>query len=171
MTNLLEFIKLEDERKELQKQLDPLEKRRSEIISRQKHCTENLTYAEKRFLADKLWENMPPEEQEEVLAIRKKDDEEAARKREEEKLRVLNGGVGDDTFYQGTTYAISDYQKPFDPMRDLIEVFDYERKGTKVRFRVTCPRREGSISGMMRFLDVHTTVWIDIEELEDIRLN
>lgn len=169
MTKLFRFIELEDERKELQKQLDPLEKKRTEILSEQKKCSDELPITEKEFLAQKLWDNMSSKEQEEVLEVRKKHDEEDARKREEEKWRVLNGGVGDDVFYQATSYTIANQQDPFDPMRDKWEIFDYERKGTKARFKVTCLRREGSISGMMRFLDVHTTVWIEIDELRNIK--
>jgi len=56
--------------------------------------------------------------------------------------------------------------KIFDPFNDSWYIYDYEQKGDNIRFLVSCRKNEGSISGLMTFLDTHSTAWIKISELE-----
>lgn len=62
-----------------------------------------------------------------------------------------------------TAYVSS---KIFDPFNDSWYIYDYEQEGHNIRFLVSCRKNEGSISGMMTFLDTHSTDWIKISELE-----
>lgn len=62
-----------------------------------------------------------------------------------------------------TTYVNS---KIFDPFNDSWYIYDYEQEGDNIRFLVSCRKNEGSISGLMTFLDTHSTAWIKISELE-----
>ena len=62
-----------------------------------------------------------------------------------------------------TAYVSS---KIFDPFNDSWYIYDYEQEGDNIRFLVSCRKNEGSISGMMTFLDTHSTDWIKISELE-----
>ena len=62
-----------------------------------------------------------------------------------------------------TSYVSS---KIFDPFNDSWYIYDYEQKGDNIRFLVSCRKNEGCISGLMTFLDTHSTAWIKISELE-----
>lgn len=62
-----------------------------------------------------------------------------------------------------TSYVSS---KIFDPFNDSWYIYDYEQEGDNIRFLVSCRKNEGSISGLMTFLDTHSTAWIKISELE-----
>lgn len=62
-----------------------------------------------------------------------------------------------------TAYVSS---KIFDPFNDSWYIYDYEQEGDNIRFLVSCRKNEGSISGLMTFLDTHSTDWIKISELE-----
>ena len=62
-----------------------------------------------------------------------------------------------------TSYVSS---KIFDPLNDSWYIYDYEQEGDNIRFLVSCRKNEGSISGLMTFLDTHYTDWIKISELE-----
>ena len=56
--------------------------------------------------------------------------------------------------------------KTFDPFNDSWYIYDYEQEGDNIRFLVSCRKNEGSISGLMTFLDTHYTDWVKISELE-----
>ena len=62
-----------------------------------------------------------------------------------------------------TYYCIT---RVFDPLYDSWYIFDYEKDGDKVRFKVSCRKNEGTISGLVTFLDPHYTDWMRISELE-----
>jgi len=62
-----------------------------------------------------------------------------------------------------TSYVSS---KIFDPFNDSWYIYDYEQEGDNIRFLISCRKNEGSISGLMTFLDTHSTAWIKISELE-----
>ena len=64
-----------------------------------------------------------------------------------------------------TAYVSS---KIFDPYNDSWYIYDYEQEGDNIRFLVSCRKNEGSISGLMTFLDTHSTAWIKISELNDL---
>lgn len=55
--------------------------------------------------------------------------------------------------------------KVFDPNNDSWYIYDYEQEGDNIRFLVSCRKNEGSISGLMTFLDTHYTNWFNIKEL------
>ena len=54
----------------------------------------------------------------------------------------------------------------FDPYNDSWYIYDYEQEGDNIRFFVSCRKNEGTISGLMTFLDTHYTSWFKISELE-----
>lgn len=56
--------------------------------------------------------------------------------------------------------------KTFDPFNDSWYIYDYEREGDKIRMVISCKKNEGSISGLLTFLDTHYTNWFEISELE-----
>lgn len=60
-----------------------------------------------------------------------------------------------------TSYVSS---KIFDPFNDSWYIYDYEQEGDNIRFLVSCRKNEGSISGLLTFLDVHNTNWFKISE-------
>lgn len=70
--------------------------------------------------------------------------------------------------YSAEHQAITSYNgyKIFDPFNDSWYIYDYEQEGDNIRFLVSCRKNEGSISGLMTFLDTHSTAWIKISELE-----
>jgi len=65
-----------------------------------------------------------------------------------------------------TTTAYVNNSDVFDPYNDSWYIYDYEQEGGNIRFLVSCRKNEGSISGLMTFLDTHYTAWIKISELE-----
>lgn len=78
-----------------------------------------------------------------------------------------------DKYRKALSYAaehqtITSYNgyKIFDPFNDSWYIYDYEQEGDNIRFLVSCRKNEGSISGLMTFLDTHSTDWIKINELE-----
>lgn len=56
--------------------------------------------------------------------------------------------------------------KIFDPYNDSWYIYDYEQENGKIRFKVSCRKNEGSISGLMTFLDTYCTDWIEMSDLD-----
>lgn len=65
-----------------------------------------------------------------------------------------------------TTTAYVSNSTVFDPFNDSWYIYDYEQEEDNIRFLVSCRKKEGSISGLLTFLDTHYTAWIKISELE-----
>jgi len=147
MNKLKEFLELDKQRKELNEELSPLQQKMAELNYGVEVLNANLSFTkEKEFISQKLWDAMDSEAQETILGIR--------RQRE----REINGD----------SVSYSAYQSPFDPFYDSWYIVTHEIDGDKIRFEVSCRKNEGSISGLMIFLDVHWTTWFDISELENI---
>jgi hypothetical protein len=96
------------------------------------------------FLCEKILETYTESELEEVGKYRK--------------LLHPNPWIPTETAYVSS--------KIFDPFNDSWYIYDYEQEGDNIRFLVSCRKNEGSISGLMTFLDTHSTDWIKISELE-----
>ena len=147
MDKLKQFIELETERKSIQEKLTPLKVRLDGVTSRINDLNDSLNFsAEKDFIAQKIWDAFPNEKKELVLEERKK--------------------------YTGTmdsaNYSYAAINTPFDPFHDSWYIVTFQKDGDKVRFEVSCRKNEGTISGLMTFLDTYWTDWFDIKELDSI---
>ena len=147
MDKLKQFIELETERKSIQEKLTPLKVRLDGVTSRINDLNDSLNFsAEKDFIAQKIWDAFPNEKKELVLEERKK--------------------------YTGTmdsaNYSYAAINTPFDPFHDSWYIVTFQKDGNKVRFEVSCRKNEGTISGLMTFLDTYWTDWFDIKELDSI---
>ncbi len=147
MNDLLKFISLQKDRREIWDKMSPLKEMLDKLNTSITALNDNLTFfsKEREFLANKLWEAFSPDEKEKVEAYRKQ-------KEAEELIKSFS--------YSCNT--------PFDPFKDSWYLVDFEENGNNVRFQVSCRKNEGSISGLMTFLDVHWTVWFDKNELYSI---
>lgn len=147
MDKLKQFIELETERKSIQEKLTPLKVRLDGVTSRINDLNDSLNFStEKDFIAQKIWDAFPNEKKELVLEERKK--------------------------YTGTmdsaNYSYAAINTPFDPFHDSWYIVTFQKDGNKVRFEVSCRKNEGTISGLMTFLDTYWTDWFDIKELDSI---
>lgn len=145
MDKLKEFIELETERKAIQEKLTPLRVKLDGVTSRINDLNDSLNFsAEKDFIAQKLWDAFPNEKKELVLEVRKK----------------YTGPMADANF---SYVAVN---TPFDPFYDSWYIVTFQKDGNKVRFEVSCRKNEGTISGLMTFLDTYWTTWFDINEIK-----
>ena len=147
MDKLKQFIELETERKSIQEKLTPLKVRLDGVTSRINDLNDSLNFStEKDFIAQKIWDAFPNEKKELVLEERKK--------------------------YTGTmdsaNYSYAAINTPFDPFHDSWYIVTFQKDGNKVRFEFSCRKNEGTISGLMTFLDTYWTDWFDIKELDSI---
>lgn len=124
---------------ELQSELNPIQER-IELLNSQISISKELH----DFLCEKILETYTESELEEVGKYRK--------------LLHPNPWIPTETAYVNS--------KIFDPFNDSWYIYDYEQEGDNIRFLVSCRKNEGSISGLMTFLDTHYTDWIKISELE-----
>lgn len=66
-----------------------------------------------------------------------------------------------------SVYYDSYLDKVFDPQYDDWYVYGYEKNTEgQIRFAVSCKKNEGSISGLLTFLDTHYTNWFYIDEFK-----
>lgn len=140
MVELLSYKRtLEKEITELQSKLEPI---RENIGS----LNDSIFMSTKlyNFLCEKIMDTYSEKELEEVGEYRKQ--------------------LHPNPYIQAETSYVS--SKIFDPFNDSWYIYDYEQEGDNIRFLVSCRKNEGSISGMMTFLDTHSTAWIKISELE-----
>lgn len=143
MSDIIKFIGLESERKAIQDKLTPLQNNLNTIVGRIRELSNNLSFEEKKFIQDKLWEAMSEQEQSEVLKARK-----------------------DLNDMMNNAYLYSLQNTPFDPIYDAWELISYEKNDEgKIRLTVSCKKNEGSISGLMTFLDIHETAWFSLGEI------
>lgn len=110
------------------------------------------------FLCEKIMETYSEKELEEVGEYRKQ-------LRQNPFIPTETSYIQAKTPYI-TTEASYVSSKVFDPFNDSWYIYDYEQEGDNIRFLVSCRKNEGSISGLMTFLDTHSTAWIKISELE-----
>ena len=130
-----------------------LNKELTELQSKLKPIQENINLLNDQifmskelhdFLCEKILETYTESELEEVGKYRK--------------LIHPNPWIPTETAYVNS--------KIFDPFNDSWYIYDYDQEGDNIRFLVSCRKNEGSISGLMTFLDTHSTAWIKISELE-----
>ena len=144
MNKLHEFIQAEQSRQLVQKELTPLQDKLNEIVAKIREINESLSFSDKDFISAKLWENMSSDQREAVEAERDRI----------EKMAQAN--------YSFAACANS----TFDPFYDEWYLVSFEIKDSKIRFQVSCKKNEGSISGLLTFLDTHWTTWFDVKELD-----
>lgn len=130
--------KLYNEIQEINAKLDPIKKKISKINDSIQFNSELYM-----FLCEKILNTYTKEQLLEVDKYRKQ-------------LEQANS--------HGTIFSINGFI--FDPLNDSWYIYDYEQDGDKVRFIISCRKNEGSISGLMTFLDTHYTDWIKFSELE-----
>lgn len=144
MKKLKQFIELEGERKGLQEKLQPLRYSMNRLNAELSELNDSLMFScDKDFISQKIWDAFEDERKEALIELRKKRDSE------------LNNA---------TSYSA--YQTPFDPFYDSWRLVTFEKDGSKIRFQVSCKKNEGSISGLMTFLDTYWTTWFEISELD-----
>lgn len=144
MDKLKQFIELEGERKGLQEKLQPLQYSMNRLNAELSELNDSLMFScDKDFISKKIWDAFEDERKEALIELRKKRDSE-----------LLNAT------------SFSAYQTPFDPFYDSWRLVTFERDGNKIRFQVSCRKNEGSISGLMTFLDTYWTTWFEISELD-----
>jgi hypothetical protein len=144
MDKLKQFIELEGERKGLQEKLQPLQYSMNRLNAELGELNDSLMFScDKDFISQKIWDAFEDERKEALIELRKKRDSE------------LNNA---------TSYSA--YQTPFDPFYDSWRLVTFEKDGNKIRFQVSCKKNEGSISGLMTFLDTYWTTWFEISELD-----
>lgn len=144
MDKLKQFIELEGERKGLQEKLQPLQYSMNRLNAELGELNDSLMFScDKDFISQKIWDAFEDERKEALIELRKKRDSE------------LNNA---------TSYSA--YQTPFDPFYDSWRLVTFEKDGNKIRFQVSCKKNEGSISGLMTFLDTYWTTWFDISEIK-----
>lgn len=142
------FIEVIDEVKALEEKIQPLQNELSDKRKTLSELNEQLKFNNslKDFLSKKILDTYTDSELEEVGKYRK--------------LIHPNPYIPTEvTFYANSSV--------FDPFNDEWYIYDYERNGEKIRFSVSCKKNEGSISGLMTFLDVHHTDWFNINEYEN----
>lgn len=143
MGNISKFIEAEGERKKVQEEMRPLEERHRELSRIIEDVDTNLTFSEREFINQKLWENLSEKHQQDVLDSRA------------ELEKMLSGNY---SYYQTND--------PFDPFRDKWHLITYKRLDDgRIQLEVSCKRREGTISGLMTFLDTYWTVPFNKNEM------
>ena len=137
------FIEAEAERKKVQEQLNPLHDKMSSLTRTIEEVEKNISWDEKEFINQKLWENLDEKHQQDVLDVRADIE------------KMMSGN-----------YSYSMTKNPFDPFHDEWHLITYKQlEDGKIQLQVSCKRKEGSISGIYTFLDTYWTVPFDIKEM------
>ena len=139
-----DYVILESKRIELQEKMKPLQDEMSEVNSRIRDLNDKMPYGIKMVIQDKLWENTPDSVKEEIDDYHRKVSE------------MMSSGA----------YYAFNQKCPFDPRIDKWHLITFEQEGDKIRFQVSCYKNEGTISGLMTFLDTYWTTWFSISEIE-----
>ena len=163
MITLKEFVDLEEEAKTIHKLIKPETDRLNAIARLTDDFNHNLLWNVKNFISQKLWDNMDSDTKEKVEEYRKELDNMLNPPKSE-----FTWATTEDGGSYGS-YAIRAIPPgPFDPFHDEWWIFKTERKDGKVRIGVSCRKNEGSISGLVTFVDEHWTDWLDEKEIENI---
>jgi len=146
MNKLKTMVELLSYKKELEKQSQEIQSKLSPIRESINSLNDQILMSSKlhEFLCEKILETYTESELDEVGEYRKL--------------------IQPDPWLQAATSYVN--SKVFDPYYDEWYIYDYEQDGDKIRFKVSCRKNEGSISGLMTFLDPHCTDWIKISELD-----
>lgn len=145
MNVLKTIIEVLDEINDTEKQIKPLQDRLNDKRKTLSELNEKLPFmfSLRDFLSEKILETYSEEALNAVNEYRKE-------------LEKQKNGTA-------TSYTAN---KTFDPLNDSWYIYDYEREGDKIRLVISCKKNEGSISGLLTFLDTHYTNWFKISELE-----
>ena len=146
MNKLQEYIQAETERRLIANEMEPLQARMNIVSAKINSINDELLLSVKAFINRKLMENLS------------QDHIEAIQARRDELEKMLS-----DT----TSYSLS-HIDVFDPEHDEWHLVGFETNEDKMRFQVSCKRREGTISGLLTFLDSYWTSWFNISELSEI---
>lgn len=149
MNKIKEMIELLGEQNRLYKQLQEVQSLLEPIKSKISVLNDSISMSTRvyNFICDKILETYTKDEIEKVEEYRKL-------------LAQANTYVNSTSVYSYNGFKI------FDPYNDSWYIYDYEQEGDKIRLLVSCRKNEGSISGLMTFLDTHCTNWFKISELE-----
>lgn len=148
MNVLNDIIEVLDDVNSLSEQIKPLQTKLNEKQQTLREINEKLPFmfSLRDFLAEKIIDTYSKEELKDLEDYRK---------------------YCKDLSNTTRTYYDSRLSKVFDPLYDNWNIFDYEKnEDGKIRFMVSCTKNEGSISGLLTFLDTHYTSWFDINEYE-----
>ena len=163
MITLKEFVDLKEEAKAIHKRIKPETDRLDDIARLADDFNHNLLWNVKNFISQKLWDNMDSDTKEKVEKYR----DELDKMLNPPKSEFTWAATEDGGSYG--SYAIHTIPPgPFDPFHDEWWIFSTEKKDEKVRIGVSCRKNEGSISGLVTFIDQHWTDWFDISEIENI---
>ena len=145
MNVLKNFIEVLDDINDTEQQMKPLQDRLNDKRKTLSELNEKLPFifSLRDFLSEKILETYSEDELELLKEYRE----------------YLKG-------FSNTLYYNQRLSKVFDPFTDSWYIYNYEREGDKIRMVVSCKKNEGSISGLMTFLDTHYTNWFKISELE-----
>lgn len=146
MNKIKEMVELLGEERKLQSKLQEVQSVLQPIIEKVRALNEDIFMSTSlyHFLCEKIMDTYSEKELEEVGEYRKQ--------------------LHPNPFIPTETAYVS--SKIFDPFNDSWYIYDYEQEEDNIRFLVSCRKNEGSISGLMTFLDTHYTAWIKISELE-----
>ena len=144
------YIEVLDEVKSLEKEIKPLQDKLNDRRNTLSELNERLPFmfSLRDFLSMKIIETYSQEE-----------------------LKLLNEyrKYCKDLSNSNRTYYDARLSKVFDPLFDNWYIFDYEKNDNgEIRFKVSCKKNEGTISGLMTFLDVHYTSWFNPKEIEEL---
>ena len=144
MNKFERMVVLHAERKELWEEQKKLQDKTVPITIEIEDIKNGILWHEKDFISRKIWENFTDDQREEI---------EEARKEQDELMK------------QSATYTLRN--SPFDPFYDKWEICDVKKtEDGKIKVQVSCKRREGTISGLVTFLDTYWTVPFTAEEIE-----
>lgn len=146
MNKIKEMVELLGEERKLQSKLQEVQSVLQPIIEKVRALNEDIFMSTSlyHFLCEKIMDTYSEKELEEVGEYRKQ--------------------LHPNPFIPTETAYVS--SKIFDPFNDSWYIYDYEQEEDNIRFLVSCRKNEGSISGLLTFLDTHYTSWIKISELE-----
>ena len=164
MITLKEFVDLEEEAKTIRKIIKPETDRLHDIGRLTDDFNHNLLWSVKNFISQKLWDNMDSDTKEKVEKYRDELDKMLNPPKHEFSWATTEDGGSYGSC--GVIYAIP--PGPFDPFHDEWWIFKTEKKDGKVRIGVSCRKNEGSISGLVTFVDEHWTDWFDEKEIDNI---
>lgn len=145
MNEIKEMVELLGEQKMLQQQLQEVQSKLNPIKTKIGLLNERISFSTELndFLCKKILEAFTEDELNELYKYRK--------------LTHPNPFIKTEKVYVNS--------KVFDPNDDSWYIYDYEQDGDNIRFLVSCRKNEGSISGLMTFLDTHYTNWFNINKL------
>lgn len=141
--------------KSLETEIKPMQARLTELRQEKKVLENCLSPTEKKFLAQKIYDNFDT-------------DEKAALDRY--KAEVNKAAAGPTAYILSEdSYTVNGKKCNFDPFIDKWEVVDVEEDDRGyIRFKVSCLKNEGSIGGLLRFLSLYTSVWFSHSEIRNV---